>query len=79
MANFAKPTSASWVGPNGFNDGARIQVRGTAEWVKIYIDPEKIENLDSNLFTPLQIDQIKELILTVGAVRRLLCSCFAPE
>ncbi len=37
------------------------QVLGTAEWVKIYIDPEKIENLDTNLFSPLQIDQIKEL------------------
>lgn len=37
------------------------QVLGTAEWVKIYINPEKIENLDTNLFSPLQIDQIKEL------------------
>ena len=36
MANFAKPTSASWVGPNGFNDGARIQVRGTSNYY-IYI------------------------------------------
>ena len=36
MANFARPTSASWVGPNGFNDGARIQVRGTSNYY-IYI------------------------------------------
>ena len=26
MANFAKPTSASWVGPNGFNDGAEYKL-----------------------------------------------------
>ena len=37
------------------------QILGTAELVKIHIAPEKIENLDSNLFTPEQIAQIKEL------------------
>ena len=43
------------------NSTQEQQILGTAEWVKIYIDPEKIDNLDTTLFTPLQINQIKEL------------------
>lgn len=30
MAIFVKPSSASWVGPDGFYNGAQIQVRGTS-------------------------------------------------
>jgi PiT family inorganic phosphate transporter len=37
------------------------QLLETAELVKLYINPEKIEYLDSSLFTPEQLAQVREL------------------